>query len=108
MAPYNREICGDYPEILQEDLTKPQRFEVTYRDGRAWNRITMRTTRCVFEPTGEDLAWDPEAFLARFLAGDDMPQLGIEPRPDTQLGLLGQLSAAVLLRVRLEHLVGGP
>jgi glycosyltransferase involved in cell wall biosynthesis len=81
LAPYDPELYGDYPEILEEELTKPQRFEVVYRDGRPWNRIDHEDEEMRgYEPTAEDLAWDPEAFLARFISQDDLRQLGIEPK----------------------------
>ena len=79
-APYDPEVYGAYPEVLQEELTRPQRFEVTYRNGLPWNRIDREDEEMRgYEPTEEDLAWDAEAFLARFLSGDDLRQLGIEP-----------------------------
>lgn len=79
LAPYDPEQSGDYPEVLQEELTGPQRFEVIYRDGRPWNRIDREDEEMLgYEPTPEDLAWDPEAFLRRFLTPEDCRRVGIE------------------------------
>lgn len=79
-VPYDPELYGEYPESLRGELNGPQRFEVTYRDGRPWNRIDHEDEEMVgYEPTAEDLAWDPEAFLRRFLAPDHLRRLGLEP-----------------------------
>jgi glycosyltransferase involved in cell wall biosynthesis len=81
LAPYDPKKSGDYPEVLGEELSRPQRFEVVYRDGRPWNRIDREDEEMLgYEPTAEDLAWDPEAFLRRFLSADECRQVGIEPQ----------------------------
>lgn len=80
MAPYEIALYGEYPEVLREELTKPQRFEVVYKDGRPWTRIDREDEEMLgYEPTPEDLAWDPEAFLRRFLSDAECRRLGIEP-----------------------------
>lgn len=80
LGPYDSEQSGAYPEVLQEELAKPQRFEVVYRDGRPWSRIDHEDAEMAsYEPTPEDLAWDPEAFLRRFLTDEQCRVVGIEP-----------------------------
>jgi hypothetical protein len=80
LAPYDPEQSGDYPEVLKDELAGPQRFEVVYRNGRPWGRIDREDTEMVdYEPTAEDLAWEPEAFLRRFLTPEQCRTVGIEP-----------------------------
>lgn len=82
LVPYDPELYGDYPEVLQEALSGPQRFEVVYRNGRPWSRVDHEDREMAgYEPTPDDLAWDPEAFLRRFLSPEDLRQLEIEPGP---------------------------
>ena len=80
---YEPERYGDYPELVERELERPQRFEVVYRDGRPWIRIDHEDTEMRdYEPTPEDLAWDPEQFLRQFLTADQCRLIGIAP-PDT-------------------------
>jgi glycosyltransferase involved in cell wall biosynthesis len=80
LAPYDPERFGDYPEVLREELGGRQRFEVVYKDGRPWTRIDHEDAEMAgYEPTTEDLEWDPEAFLRRFLSEEECRALGIEP-----------------------------
>jgi glycosyltransferase involved in cell wall biosynthesis len=88
---YRRQLCyhlasfdparyGDYPEVLADELSGRQRFEVVYRDGRPWTRIDHEDHEMLgYTPTEEDLAWDPEALLRRLLGPDDCRVLGIAP-----------------------------
>lgn len=80
LAPYDPERYGDYPEVLEDELSRPQRFEVVYRNGRPWTRVDHEDAEMLgYEPTREDLEWDPEAFLRRFLSEEDCRSLGISP-----------------------------
>jgi glycosyltransferase involved in cell wall biosynthesis len=78
-APYDPERYGQYPAVLEQELAKPdQRFEVVYRDGRPWIRVDHADSEMAgYEPTEDDLAWDPEAFLRRFLNEQDLSVLGV-------------------------------
>jgi glycosyltransferase involved in cell wall biosynthesis len=70
---------GEYPEVLREELSGRQRFEVVYRDGRPWTRIDHDDEEMLaYEPTPEDLEWDPEALLRRLLGPEDCRALGID------------------------------
>lgn len=75
---YEPERFGDYPELLSEMLSAPQRFEVIYREDRPWSRIDREDADMLgYDPTREDLEWDPEAFLRQFLTPADCRALGI-------------------------------
>jgi glycosyltransferase involved in cell wall biosynthesis len=78
---YDESEHGAYPEVLREELARPDpRFEVTYRDDRPWIRIDRADAEMRdYEPTDEDLAWSPEAFLRRFLSAEQCHQAGIDP-----------------------------
>jgi glycosyltransferase involved in cell wall biosynthesis len=78
-APYDPERYGGYPAVLHAELSKHEpRFEVLYRDGRPWIRVDRADEQMAgYEPTDEDLAWDPEAFLRRFLSDAELATLGI-------------------------------
>jgi len=78
LMPYDPEHFGSYPEVLRRELSGQQRFEVVYREGRPWSRIDRQDAEMLdYEPTGEDLEWNPEAFLRRFLTESDRNKLGI-------------------------------
>jgi glycosyltransferase involved in cell wall biosynthesis len=80
LMPYDEERFGAYPEVLKGELSRRQRFEVVYRDGRPWSRIDREDAEMVgYEPTVDDVAWDPEEFLRRFLSNEQCHALGIEP-----------------------------
>jgi glycosyltransferase involved in cell wall biosynthesis len=80
LALYDPGEYGDYPDVLRDELSKPQRFEVVYRDGRPWTRIDREDDEMAgYEPTAADLAWDPEAFLRRFLSAEQCRAIGIAP-----------------------------
>lgn len=74
---------GDYPEILKEEIVKSEtRFEVLYQDGKPYRRIDREDKEMQnYQPTAEDLAWDPELFLQKFLTIEQCHRLGISPRP---------------------------
>ena len=75
---YEPEKYGEYPEIVGEERERPQRFEVVYREGRPWIRIDHEDAEMRdYEPTREDLVWDPEQFLRRFLTAEQCRLLGI-------------------------------
>ena len=77
---YDPERYGDYPELLRDELSRPQRFEVVYRDGRPWTRVDHEDAEMLaYEPTAQDLEWDPEGFLRRFLSEEDCRLLDISP-----------------------------
>jgi hypothetical protein len=80
LTTYDTEQFGDYPEVLKNELSRQQRFEVLYRDGRPWLRVDREDPEMVgYEPTPEDLDWDPEAFLRRFLDAEQCRLIGVEP-----------------------------
>jgi glycosyltransferase involved in cell wall biosynthesis len=80
LQPFDSERWGAYPDVLRDELAGRQRFEVVYRDGRPWTRIDHEDAEMLaYEPTPEDLEWDPEAFLRRLLPADQCEQLGIAP-----------------------------
>jgi glycosyltransferase involved in cell wall biosynthesis len=84
LARYDAQRYGDYPVVLQDALAGPQRFEVVYRDGRPWSRIDHEDTEMLdYQPTADDLAWDPEAFLRGFLSAAECRALGVEPQAAT-------------------------
>jgi hypothetical protein len=72
---------GDYPDVLRDELARPQqRFEIVYRDDRPWIRIDREDAEMLdYEPTDADLAWNPEDFLRRFLSPEDCRVVGIDP-----------------------------
>jgi glycosyltransferase involved in cell wall biosynthesis len=78
-APYDPERYGAYPSVLQDELAKEEpRFEVLYRDGHPWIRVDRADAEMAgYEPTDDDLAWDPEAVLRRFLNESELAALGI-------------------------------
>jgi hypothetical protein len=77
---YDPHRYGDYPEALREELAKPQRYEVVYRDGRPWTRIDREDSEMMaYQPTPEDLEWDPEVFLRRFLGPEECRVIGVAP-----------------------------
>ena len=80
-VPYDEALYGAYPEVLSEELARPEpRFEVTYRNGRPWLRIDRADAEMRdYQPTDADLAWSPEGFLRRFLSAEQCRQAGIEP-----------------------------
>lgn len=79
-APYEPQRYGDYPKVLEDALEGPQRFEVTYRNGRPWIRVDHEDHEMGnWRPTDEDLSWDPEVFLRRFLSPDQCRRVGIDP-----------------------------
>ena len=64
LVPYEPEKLGDYPHVLRDELSQRQRFEVVYRNGRPWIRLDHEDSEMLdYEPTPDDLRWDPEAFL---------------------------------------------
>jgi glycosyltransferase involved in cell wall biosynthesis len=78
---YDSDRYGAYPEVLEAELDGPQRFEVLYRDGRPWMRVDHEDDEMAgYEPTEEDLAWDPEEFLRRFLTDNQCAELDVAPR----------------------------
>ena len=79
MGPYEVDRYGGYPALLSRELSKPrQRFEVVYREGRPWSRVDHEDDEMRdYEPTAADLDWDPEAFLRRFLTGEQCRTLGV-------------------------------
>ena len=80
LTAYDPERFGDYPELLRDALSRPQRFEVVYQDGRPWTRIDHQDAEmCEYEPTSADLEWDPEAFLRRFYTDEQCRMVGISP-----------------------------
>jgi len=76
---YDETIHGPYPEVLHSELERPDpRFEVIYRDGRPYLRLDRADRDMLgYRPTADDLAWDPEAFLRRFLTPAQCLQLGV-------------------------------
>jgi glycosyltransferase involved in cell wall biosynthesis len=79
-ARYDPDEYGEYPEILKGALDGPQRFEVVYREGRPWIRVDHEDQEMrVWQPGDDDLSWDPEAFLRRFLAPAQCRAIGIDP-----------------------------
>jgi len=76
---YDEAAYGQYPEVLRYELERPDpRFEVIYRDGRPYLRLDRADRDMLdYRPTADDLAWDPEAFLRRFLTPAQCLQLGI-------------------------------
>ncbi len=80
LVPYDPDRYGDYPDLLKEELAQPQRFEVVYRNGRPWTRIDHEDTEMAgYEPTADDLEWDPEAFLRGLLTEEQCRLVGIAP-----------------------------
>jgi len=77
---FDTDRFGDYPKVLKDELSTRQRFEVVYRDGRPWLRVDHEDPEMLdYRPTPEDLAWDPEAFLRRFLTEEECRLVGIDP-----------------------------
>jgi hypothetical protein len=78
-ARYDPERYGAYPSVLEAELAKEEaRFEVLYRDGRPWIRIDREDDEMAgYEPTEEDLAWNPETFLRRLLSQSELAAVGI-------------------------------
>jgi glycosyltransferase involved in cell wall biosynthesis len=71
-------IHGNYPHVLSGELAGPQRFEVIYRDGRPFRRIDREDREMAsYQPTAEDLAWNPEAFLRCFLTPSQAAAIGL-------------------------------
>jgi glycosyltransferase involved in cell wall biosynthesis len=78
LARYDASRWGEYPAILRPLLEGPQRFEVVYRDQRPYLRLDHADPEMIaYEPTAEDLAWDPAIFLAKFLSATQLAELGL-------------------------------
>jgi glycosyltransferase involved in cell wall biosynthesis len=79
---YRPEEYGEYPEVLETERARPGRFEVLYRDGRPFTRVDRHDEEMLqYEPTREDMEWDAETFLRRFLNSEQCRRVGIRPRP---------------------------
>jgi glycosyltransferase involved in cell wall biosynthesis len=78
-TPYLPEKFGEYPALLQEELARPQRFEIVVKDGRRWRIDHEDREMLDYRPTEEDLQWDAERFLRRFLDREQCLALGIPP-----------------------------
>ena len=77
---FEPERHGSYPEVLANELRGEQRFEVLYRDGRPFQRLDREDREmAAYQPTPEDLAWDPENFLRRFLTPSQAAGVGLRP-----------------------------
>jgi glycosyltransferase involved in cell wall biosynthesis len=77
---FDAEEYGDYPEILKEELNTSQRFQVLYREGRPYRRLDREDVEMAgYEPTREDLEWDPVAFVRRFSTPSQCRDLGLPP-----------------------------
>jgi glycosyltransferase involved in cell wall biosynthesis len=82
LTPFNPEEHGDYPDVLREELSRPQRFEVVYQDGKPWTRVDHEDAEMLdYEPTAADFGWDPETFLRRLLSEEECRRLGIQSSP---------------------------
>lgn len=77
---YDPDRYGAYPDVLRTELERATpRFEVVYRDGRPYLRRDRDDAEMLdYRPTPADLAWAPEAFLARFLTSTELSALGID------------------------------
>lgn len=80
---YDPAVYGPYPDVLRRELERTDpRFEVLYRDGRPYLRLDRADREMLdYRPTAEDLAWDPEALLKRFLTPQEYAKLGISALP---------------------------
>lgn len=76
---YDPSRYGDYPEVLEQALAKDDsRFKVMYRDEEPITRIDMEDPEMiVYQPTQEDLEWDPKRYLRRILNAAECRTLGI-------------------------------
>lgn len=84
---YDAERFGAYPAILRDELARGGRFEVVYRDGRPWRRIDREDgLMLAYEPTPEDLRWDPAQFLRRFLSDEECLALELPAPADAAAG----------------------
>lgn len=83
LQPYDPMIHGPYPEVLRHELERPDpRFEVLYRDGRPYLRLDRSDREMLeYQPTADDLAWDPEIFFRRVLTPAQCSKLGITTEP---------------------------
>ncbi len=79
LAPYDSQRYGDYPEVLRGELERPERFEVVYRNGQPWRIDYQDAEMLAYEPTADDLEWDPEVFLRCVLSEEQCRLLGITP-----------------------------
>jgi hypothetical protein len=74
---YQPEIYGEYPDILRSEMeNNRERFRIIYKDGRpAWRVDHMDKEMIDYNPTAEDLEWDPVAFLRQFLKPEQMQKI---------------------------------
>ncbi|MFY9607537.1 MAG: glycosyltransferase [Blastocatellia bacterium] len=76
---YDPSRYGDYPEVLQRALPGDSgRFSVIYWDGEPITRIDKEDQEMLgYQPTQEDLKWDPKRYLRRILNEAECQKLGI-------------------------------
>jgi len=69
----------EYPEVLKEEIiNKTERFKAIYLNGKPYLRQDSNDEEMLnYQPTEEDLNWDPEDFLRQFLSAEQCRLVGI-------------------------------